>query len=167
MSVNSVRTGLQPSYRLLSGSDSPSAKPAARVTQGTQKTFAETDRPQAASVERSDAPQDPSTGSQRAGNGAESRSTLEEALRQGHAASASSTADTSEPTGGRTSPGIAVYQRISQYGNTEPSTSALFQNWNRIMQAGQDSESAATAFAKAFSQAETPGLQSGVLDLTA
>ena len=79
----------------------------------------------------------------------------------------SSTGETSGPPGMQSSPGIALYQRVSQYGDNESSASALLKNWNDIMQGGRDADSAVAGFAKALSQNETLGYESGVLDLTA
>ena len=79
----------------------------------------------------------------------------------------SATGAASDSLSEQSSPGIAVYQRVSQYGNNEPSTSALLKRWNSIMQSGGNVDGAAADFAKALAQNETPGLGSGVLDLTA
>jgi hypothetical protein len=78
-----------------------------------------------------------------------------------------STDETSESPGTQSSAGIALYQRVSQYGSYEPRTSALLKSWNNIMSDGQTADGAAAAFAKALSQHEAPGSEAGVLDLTA
>ena len=97
----------------------------------------------------------------------QAQSTLEKARRQAEAAAKSPTDETSESPGGRPSPGIALYERISQYDNSGSSASALLKSWNEIMQGGRDSESAAAAFAKTLSRNETSDFESGILDLTA
>jgi hypothetical protein len=78
-----------------------------------------------------------------------------------------STDETPGSPGDRSPPGIALYQRVSQYGNNESSTSALLKNWNDIVQGGHDADSAVAGFAKALSQNETLGYEAGVIDLTA
>ena len=166
MSVKSVLTGLPPSYSLLSGNTSQAAKSAAFAKQVREKTFAETDFSrvtsaddsvtQNASVERHD-PADPSP----------LQSDLEQALREGGAAAGRPTSGASGPPGGQSSPGIALYQRISQYGSDEPSTSTLLKSWNSVMQGGPGAASAAAAFAQALSRNEALGSAPGVLDLTA
>ena len=168
MSVNSVSTGLLPSYGTLSGNSSQNAKSAALAAEFPDKTSTQANPSQVTGSEADGARQ---SASATAGNAADTdqfQSTLEQTLREGRASAGSSAASsTSDALLGQSSPGIALYQRISQYGNNEPSTSALLKRWNSIMQSGQSADSAAASFAKALSQNETPGLESGVVDLTA
>jgi hypothetical protein len=114
-----------------------------------------------------EAAREPSATNNNATDVGQAQSTLERARRQAQAAAESLIGETSESPDGRPSPGIALYERISQYDNSEPSTSTLLKSWNEIMQGGQDAEGAAAAFAKALSQNETLGFESGILDLTA
>lgn len=156
MSVNSVSTGLAPSYNLRSDSNSPSAKAAALAKELQQRSSAKAEPSQATSTQVDDAAR------------GQFQSTLEQALREGAATAGSPTSGATEPPGaGHSAPGIALYQRVSQYGNNDPSNSALLQSWNKIMQGGRDADSAAAAFAKLLSQNGMPGSESGVLDLTA
>jgi hypothetical protein len=157
MSVNSVSTRLPPSYTPLTGSNSPSARSTAAAQGLRQKSFAgsNTYRTTDASVTNGDA------------TDVRFESTLEDRLQQGAATAGKSTGGTSGSSGGQSSPGIALYQRVSQYGNSEPRTSALLASWNNIMKGGDGADGAAAAFAKALSQNETPGSESGVIDLTA
>ena len=166
MSVNSVLPGLSPSYGPLSGSGSQSAKSAARAKEFPDKTAVNADPSQVTGAEADSATQEPSAPT--GGTGAtQFQSTLEQALRQGGGTSESATGAASDSLSEQSSPGIAVYQRVSQYGNNEPSTSALLKRWNSIMQSGGNVDGAAADFAKALAQNETPGLDSGVIDLTA
>jgi hypothetical protein len=168
MSVNSVSTGLLPSYGPLSGNSSQTAKSAALAAEFPDKTAPQPDRSQVTGTDSDGARQDASAAPGNATGADPFQSTLEQTLREGQATAGNSTAsETSGSLGGRSSPAIALYQRISQYGNNEPSTSALLKRWNSIMQSGQGADSAAASFAKALSQNETPGLESGVVDLTA
>ena len=168
MSVNSVSTGLQPSYGPLSGNSSQTAKSAVLATEFPDKASTQSSPSQVTGTEADGARQNASATAGNATNTDQFQSTLEQSLREGRATAGSSAAsDTSESLIGQSSPGIALYQRISQYGNNEPSTSALLKRWNSIMQSGQRADSAAASFAQALAQNETPGLESGVLDLTA
>jgi hypothetical protein len=168
MSVNSVSTGLLPSYGPLSGNSSQSAKSAVLATEFPDKTATAAAPSQVTGSEADGARQDASAAPGNATGADPFQSTLEQSLREGRATAGTSTAnETSEFLSGQSSPGIALYQRISQYGNNEPSTSALLKRWNTIMQSGQSADSAAASFAKALAQNETPGLESDVLDLTA
>jgi hypothetical protein len=156
MSVNSVLPGLLPYYGPLSGNGSQNAQAAARAPE-----FQDPATGNAA----------PSQASARSGGSTATdqlQSTLEQALRQGGASTASTGSATSNVPSDPPSPGIAAYQRISQYGNnSEPSTSALLKRWNNIMQSGNGADRAAADFAKLLAHNEAPGLTSGVLDLTA
>ena len=166
MSVNSVSTRLPPSYNLLSGNKSPTARPAAAANERAEKSFAKANASESTGAAARNATRDASITS---GDSADDRlqSTLEQALHEGAATAGNPTDGTSESSAAQSSPGIALYQRVSQYGNSEPRTSALLQSWNNIMQAGPDAGSAAAAFAKALSHHQIPGSESGVLDLTA
>ena len=166
MSVNSVLTGLPPSYNPLSGNGSPTARPAAAVTGLREKSFGKSSASRVTSAALDGAtpgatvtPDDPTD--------VRFQSTLEQALHEGSATAGKSSSGASGSPGGLSSAGIALYQRVSQYGNNEPRTSALLKSWNTIMQGGQGADAAAATFAKALSQNETPGSESGVLDLTA
>lgn len=157
MVVNSVLTGLSPSYGLRSGDNSQTARPADPAKDPTGRTFA-------AEV---DAARDTSATNSNAAEVGQTESPLERARRQAHAAAQKRTGDSSESPGGRPAPGIALYERISRYDNGGPSTSTLLKSWNEIMQQGGQNAGAAAAFAKTLSQNESPGLESGILDLTA
>ena len=166
MSVNSVSTRLPPSYSPLSGSNSPTARSTAAAQEHRQKSFARTNAYRTTDAAVDDAAQDASvTG----GDPIDVRfqSTLEDRLQQGAATAGRSTGGTSGSSGGQSFAGIALYQRVSQYGNSEPRASALLKSWNTIMQGGEGADSATAAFAKALSQNEMPGSESGVIDLTA
>jgi len=165
MSVNSVSTGLPPSYSPLSGSNSVAARSAAATKELRQKSFAAADAYGTTGAEADDAAQE--TSGDPGDVQFQFQSTWEQTLHQGAATGGRSTGSASGSPGSQSSPGIALYQRVSQYGNSEPRTSALLESWNNIMQGGAAADSAAAAFAKAFSQSEAPGSASGVIDLTA
>jgi hypothetical protein len=95
------------------------------------------------------------------------QSALEQALRADGAASAGSTSTTSEVDGSQSSAGIALYKRVSQIGNSEPSASELLRSWNNIMQSGQDAGDAGAATLQAFLQSGAPAFRSNILDVTA
>ena len=156
MSVNSVSTRLPPSYSPLTGNNSPTARSAVGAKGATEKSFARANDSQVTSGDPTD-DEFRNTSAQ----------TLEETLQQGAATARKSTEDSSESRSSRSSAGIALYQRVSQYGDYEPRASALLQRWNNIMEGGPAADSAAAAFAKTLSQHEMPGSESGVLDLTA
>jgi hypothetical protein len=166
MSVNSVLTGLPPSYNPRSSNSSPTARPAAAAKELREKSFARTGASRVTSAEVDGATQDAPVTSGDATD-VQFHSTLDQALHEGAATAGRSSSSASEPPGGQSPAGIALYQRVSQYGNNEPQTSALLRTWNTIMQGGPDADTAAATFAKALSQSETPGSESGVLDLTA
>jgi hypothetical protein len=166
MSVNSVLTGLPPSYNPRSSNSSPTARPAAAAKELREKSFARTGASRVTSAEVDGPTQDAPVTSGDATD-VQFHSTLDQALHEGAATAGRSSSSASEPPGGQSPAGIALYQRVSQYGNNEPQTSALLRTWNTIMQGGPDADTAAATFAKALSQSETPGSESGVLDLTA
>jgi hypothetical protein len=167
MSVNSVLTGLPPSYGPLAANNSQTAKSGALAKELPGRPFNKTDLPQVTGAEAQIAGQDsPTTGGDPTHVGP-LQSVLERALREGGAAAGRSASGSSGSPGGGSSAGIALYQRISQYGNSESSMSALLKSWNEIVQGGQIADSAVATFAKTLSQNETLGLQSSVLDLTA
>ena len=165
MSVNSVPTGLPRSYSPLSGNTSRTAKSAPIAKGILDERFAKANVSQATSAEVDGSAQDASVKSGDPTDGEQFQSTLEQALREGAATGGSSTGGAS--SGSQPSRGLALYQRVSQYGNNEASTSALLESWNTIMQGGENADSAAAAFLKTLSQSETPVYRSGVLDLTA
>jgi hypothetical protein len=92
---------------------------------------------------------------------------LEQALRADEATASGSTSRTSESDGSQSSAGIALYKRINQIGNSEPSTSELLRSWNSIMQSGQDPGETGSATLQALLQRGAPAFGSGVLDVTA
>ena len=92
---------------------------------------------------------------------------LAQALRGGTATASGSTTTDSEPGGSQSSAGIALYRRISQIANSEPSASELLRSWNSIMQSGQEAGDAAAATLKALLQSGTPAFGSGIIDVTA
>ena len=95
------------------------------------------------------------------------QSALAQALRADEATASGSTSATSEPDVGQSAAGIALYKRISQIGNSEPSASDLLKSWNSIMQSGQDPGNTGTATLKALLQNGAPAFGSGILDTTA
>lgn len=166
MSVNSVLTGLPPSYNPRSSTSSPTARSTAAAKELREKSFARTGASRVTSAEDDGAKQDASVTSGDATD-VQFHGTLEQALHEGAATASRSSTGTPESPGAQSPAGLALYQRVSQYGNNEPRTSALLKSWNTIMQGGLDADAAAATFAKALSQNETPGSESGVLDLTA
>ena len=168
MSVNSVPTGLPPSYSPLSGGTTSRTAKSAPIAKGLlDERFAKANVSQATSAEVDGSTQDASVTSGDPTDGEQFQSTLEQALREGAATGGRPTGGTSGSPGSQSSRGLALYQRVSQYGNNEASTSALLESWNTIMQGGDNADSAAAAFLKTLSQSETPVYRSGVLDLTA
>jgi hypothetical protein len=95
------------------------------------------------------------------------QSALEQALRADEATASGSTSGTSESDGNQSSAGLALYKRISQIGNSEPSASELLKSWNSIMQSGQDPGETGSATLQALLQSGAPAFRSGVLDVTA
>jgi len=158
MLVNSALNRLSPAYGLRSGSNSQAAKSAAAAKELPEKTFTTgvDGAAQAASIPSGATADDDQL-----------QSTLASARRQSGATAESPTDEASESPAGRPSAGIALYERVSQYDNNNPSTSTLLKSWNDIMQGGQDAEGAVAAFAKALSQNATLGSESGILDVTA
>jgi hypothetical protein len=167
MSVYSVLPGLQPSYGPLSGNASQNAKAAARA-----KDFPEQASVTGAPSQITGPEADGATPDSPALNGSSSspgqfQGALELALQRGRTTAAETASAASAPLSELPLPGIAVYRRVSQYGNNETSTSALLERWNNIMQSGKGADGAAADFAKVLARHETPGLESGVIDLTA
>ena len=167
MSVNSVSTGLLPSYGPLSGNSSQSAKYARLAKELPEKASVTADDPQITSTEFDSAPQGAAVASDTPSDASQFQSTLEQTLREGGAAAGASTSGTAASLGNSSAPGIALYKRVNQYSSKEPSTSALLKSWNSIMQSGQDQDSAGAAVAKALLQNAAPGFESGIVDLTA
>lgn len=95
------------------------------------------------------------------------QSALAQALRADEATASGSTSTTSESDVSQSAAGIALYKRISQIGNSEPSASDLLRSWNSIMQSGQDPGDTGTATLKALLQNGAPAFGSGILDTTA
>ena len=167
MSVNSVLSGLLPSYGPLSGNGSQNAKATARAQDFPEQDSVTAAPSQVTGTEADRTAPDTSTTNNGSSGAGQFHSTLEQALRQGQATATSPSSTTSEAPSQLPSRAIAAYERVSQYGNSEPSTSALLKRWNNIMQTGSGADGAAADFAKTLAQHETPGLESGVLDLTA
>lgn len=157
MVVNSLSRGLAPSHGLRPGDTSQTARPAALAKDLPEKSFA-------AAVA---AARDTSATHSNTSDIGQAQSALERARRQAEAAAEALAGETSESSGGRRLPGIALYERVSQYDASEPSISNLLKSWNEIMQGGQEAEGAAAAVAKALSRNGTLGFESGILDLTA
>jgi hypothetical protein len=160
MSVKSVSTGLQPYYGPLAGINSQPA----RIQ---DRTFAKARASQVAGTKVASAAQDASVTSSAAADLQGFRACVDRDLPENGTTAERPTAGASGAPGGRSPPGIALYQRVSQYVSNEPSASALLKSWNDIVHGSQDTESGVTAFAKALSQNETLGFESGVLDVTA
>ena len=171
MSVNSVSTGLLPSYGALSGNNSQTAKSAAFAKELPEKASAPADGPQVTTARASDAPENggsaPKPGYGAPTDDSQFQSELEQARRASTAGSGRSASGTAGSRGGQTSAGIALYKRISQIGNDEPSASALLKRWNSIMQSEQDADNTATVTSQAFAQNGATRFESGILDLTA
>ena len=94
-------------------------------------------------------------------------SALAQALRADEATASGSTSTTSESDVSQSSAGIALYRRVSQIGNSEPSASDLLRSWNSIMQSGQDPGDAGTATLQALLRSGTPAFGSSIIDVTA
>ncbi len=170
MSVNSISTRVLPS----SGPGAQTAQPPARAQGLPQRAYVDASPTQIAGIHVTGADfeaarSSPGSPSGEATDAGEFQNTLEQALRQGRATAGNATVEggASEAPRKQPSPGIAVYQRVSQYSSGELSTSALLERWNRIMQTGEGAGGAAADLAKAFAQNESPGIHSGVIDLTA
>ena len=167
MSVNSVSSRLLPSYGALSGSNSQNAKSVAFAKELPEKTSATADGPQVTTARASNATQNGGS-APRPGYGAPTDdSQLDQARRADAAAAGRSASEPSGPRDGQTSAGIALYKRISQIGNDEPSASALLKRWNSIMQSEQDADNTATVTSQPFAQNGATRFESGILDLTA
>jgi hypothetical protein len=151
MSVTPVLTGRPTPYSPVSGNNSQSAKFAAPAKQSQEN-------PAAQAAEAGYA--DPTDAGQ-------FESALAQALRAGGATASGSTGGTSEPDGSQSSAGIALYKRVSQIGNSEPSASELLRSWNNIMQSGQDAGDAGAATLQALLQRGAPAFGSSILDVTA
>jgi hypothetical protein len=145
MSVTSVLIDRPTSYRPIPGNNAPTAKFAAPA-----KPSQATPTPQAA---------DPTDASQL--QSAWARARVDGATASG------STSGTSEPDGRQSSSGIALYKRISQIGNSEPSASELLKSWNSIMQSGQDADEHGAGVLQALLRTGAPPFGSDILDVTA
>jgi hypothetical protein len=95
------------------------------------------------------------------------QSTLAQALREDGATTAGSTSGPSESDRSPSSAGIALYKRISQIGNSEPSPSELLESWNSIMQSGRGAGDAGAATLQALLRSGAPAFGSAILDVTA
>ncbi len=177
MPVTLLLPGLPPTYEPLCGNNSQSAKLIARAEQLQQKTIAQAVGSQGASTRVNSATHDIATvedgkGMLEAGYAgptdvSQFQSTLEQALRMAAATAGRSTSAAPASGGSQSSIGTALYKRISQMGDSDPSTSALLRNWNSIMQSGQDGGNAGAATLHTFLPNEAPAFESGGLDLTA
>jgi hypothetical protein len=169
MSVHSVSTGLLP-YDALSRSNSQTAKAAAIAPElrGSRDVQGDLFRVNRGGVEGAAA----GTAETAARSGdAPGAGDFHSPFERAHAGSGSTagngTAGAAESPAARQSPGIALYERVSQYGSGALATSALLKSWNEIMHGGQEADGAVAAFAKELSQHETSGFVPAVLDLTA
>jgi hypothetical protein len=152
MSVTSVLTGRTTPYRPVSGNNSQSAKFAAAAKQSQENP----------------ATQAVGTGYADPTDVSQFQSALEQALRADGATASGSTSGTSESDGSQRSAGIALYKRVSQIGNSEPSASELLRSWNNIMQSGQDAGDAGAATLQTLLQSGgAPAFGSSILDVTA
>ena len=167
MSVNSVSSGLLPSYGALSANNSQTAKSVAFAKELPETTSAAADGPQVTTARASDAPENGGSAPKPGYGAPTDDSQLEQARRADAAAAGRSASEPSGSRGGQTSAGIALYKRISQIGNDEPSASALLKRWNSIMQSEQDADNTATVTSQAFAQNGATRFESGILDLTA
>lgn len=161
MSVTSVLTDRPTSYRPISGYIAPTAKFTAAAT----KPLRANPVPEAA--DSTDA--------------SELQSALEQALRADGATASGSTSEaraggaaasgfTGEATGSddrQRSAGIALYERVSQIGNGEPSPSALLKSWNSIMRSGQDADGHGAAVMQALLRSGASPFGADILDVTA
>ena len=95
------------------------------------------------------------------------QSALAQALRTDEATASAAKSGTSESDVSPSSAGIALYRRVSQIGNSEPSASQLLRSWNSIMQSGQDPGDAGSATLQTLLQSGAPAYGSGILDVTA
>ena len=95
------------------------------------------------------------------------QSALAQALRTDEATASGTKSEPSEPGVSQSSAGIALYRRVSQIGNSEPSASQLLRSWNSIMQGGQDPGDSGAATLQALLQTGTPAFGSSILDVTA
>jgi len=97
-------------------------------------------------------------------DGSHVQSAFAQALRANGAAGRSPTSGTSGSQGNQSSRGTALYRLVSQMGNSDPSTSALLESWNSIM---QSADAGAGAFQGSL-RSEAPVFESGhSLHLTA
>ena len=149
MSVTSVLTGRPTPYSPVSGNNAQSAKFAAPAKQSQQN-------PPTQAAGYADSP-----------DASEFQSALEQALRADGATASGSTGGTSESDGNQRPAGIALYKRISQIGNSEPSASELLRTWNNIMQSGQDAGDAGAATLQTLLQSGASAFGSSILDVTA
>ena len=94
-------------------------------------------------------------------------SALAQALRADETTASGPTSTTSEPDVNQSSAGIALYRRVSQIGNSEPSASELLRSWNSIMQSGQEPGDAGAATLQALLRSGTPAFGSSIIDVTA
>jgi hypothetical protein len=146
MSVTSVLTDRPTSYRPISGNNAPTAKFAVPA-----KPSQANPTPQAA---------DPT-------DGGEFQSALAQALRADGAGASGSTSGAAESGDSQRSAGIALYKRISQIGNSEPSPSELLKSWNSIMQSGQDADDQGAGVLQALLRSGASPFGSDILDVTA
>jgi len=152
MSVTSVLPDRPTPYHPISGSNSQRAKFATLAP----NRAAPTDRQ--GTVESGYA--DPTDVSQL-------QSALAQALRADEATASGSANTTSEADVSQSSAGIALYRRVSQIGNSEPSTSELLRSWNSIVQSGQDPGDAGAATLQALLRTGAPAFGSSIIDVTA
>jgi hypothetical protein len=147
MSVTSLRN-LQPFYSPDSGNNSLSAKFAGLAERLRERTNTNANGSQATSIQGTPVAHDYAVtkvgeGVVQAGyadpaDASHVQSALAQALRANGVAGGSPTSGTSGSQGNQSSRGTALYRLVSQMGNSDPSTSALLESWNSIMQGGRD-----------------------------
>jgi hypothetical protein len=177
MSVTSVLRDRPTPYGPISGNTSQSAgfAAAAKKSQAIPATRADDSR--VTTAQATDATPDSALLTDRQGT-AEARyadpadirqfqSAFAQARRPFGTTASGSTSETSESDGSQSSAGIALYKRVGQIGNSEPSASELLKSWNSIMQSGQDAGDAGAATLRALLQSGAPAFGSGILDVTA
>jgi hypothetical protein len=168
MSVTSVLPDRPTPYRPTSGNNSQSAKfTAAAQADGSRVTSTRVNGATPDSAVLTGRQGTVDAGNANSADVSQFQSALAQALRTDGATAAGSAGGTSESDGSQSSAGIALYKRISQIGNSEPSTSELLRSWNSIMQSGQDAGDAGAATLRALLQSGAPAFGSGILDVTA
>jgi hypothetical protein len=172
VSVTSLLPGLPPSYGPYSGNNSQSAKLTALAKLLQEKAPTRADGSRATSIQVEPAVKKDGKGMARVeyadpADVSHLQSALAQALRANEATAGRATGGTTGSDGSRSSSGTALYELVSQMGNSDPSTAALLRSWNSIMQTGQVAEDTGAAALQGWSQIEAPAFESGSLNLTA